>query len=90
MTLVPLMWGIWGALVLVTCGIYLYRARLTQDEDDQIFLDDSFGQEKTAQAAIAAKVGKIEPFLRVTLWLAAAATVFVICYYIWDFIVQFK
>lgn len=90
MTLVPLMWAIWGALVLVTSAMYVYRARLTQDEDDQIFLDDSFSHEKTAQAAIADRVNKIEPVLRIAVWLAAVATVFIVVYYVWDFFAQFK
>jgi hypothetical protein len=70
--------------------MYLYRSRLTRDEDDQIFLDDSFSHERTAQAAIAEKVHKIEPLIRASIWLAGAATVLVIAYYIWDIFVQFK
>jgi hypothetical protein len=70
--------------------MYLYRSRLTRDEDDQIFLDDSFSHERTAQAAITAKVQKIEPVLRASIWLVAAATLLVIAYYIWDIFVQFK
>jgi hypothetical protein len=70
--------------------MYLYRSRLTRDEDDQIFLDDSFSHERTAQAAIAEKVHRIEPVIRASIWLAGAATVLVIAYYIWDIFVQFK
>jgi hypothetical protein len=70
--------------------MYLYRSRLTRDEDDQIFLDDSFSHERTAQAAIAEKVHKIEPIVRASIWLAGAATVLVVAYYIWDIFVQFK
>jgi hypothetical protein len=70
--------------------MYLYRSRLTRDEDDQIFLDDSFSHERTAQAAIAEKVHRIEPVVRASIWLAGAATVLVIAYYIWDIFVQFK
>jgi hypothetical protein len=70
--------------------MYLYRSRLTRDEDDQIFLDDSFSHERTAQAAIAEKVHKIEPVIRASIWLAGAATILVIAYYIWDIFVQFK
>jgi hypothetical protein len=62
--------------------MYLYRSRLTRDEDDQIFLDDSFSHERTAQAAIAEKVHRIEPVVRASIWLAGAATVLVIAYYI--------
>jgi hypothetical protein len=70
--------------------MYLYRSRLTRDEDDQIFLDDSFSHERSAQAAIAEKVHKIEPVIRASIWLAGAATVLVVAYYIWDIFVQFK
>jgi hypothetical protein len=90
MTFVPVMWGVWGALVVIAAVVYLYRSRLTRDEDDQIYLDDAFSHEKAAQAAITAKVAKIEPTLRLCKWLVAAATLFVIGYYIWDIFTQFK
>jgi hypothetical protein len=84
------MWTVWGALVIIAAIIYLYRSRLTRDEEDQIFLDDSFSHEKQAQAEIVNKVNKIEPILKVAKILVAVATVFVIGYYIWDIITQFK
>ncbi len=90
MTFVPVMWVVWGVLVTFTAALYVYRSSLTKDEEDQIFLDDSFDHERNAQAAIVAKVGKVEPILHVALWLAAAATVFVIGYYVLDIVNQFK
>jgi hypothetical protein len=63
---------------------------LTKDEEDQIFLDDSFNHEKTAQAAIIAKVNKIQPILRTAMWVVGVATLFVVGYYIWDVFNQFK
>jgi hypothetical protein len=84
------MWSVYGALVTITAVLYIYRGRLQRDEEDQIFLDDSFEQEKAAQEAIVASVNKIEPSLRVMKWLVAVATVLVIAYYIWDIVTQFK
>jgi hypothetical protein len=83
------MWIGWAIIVLVTFALYLYRSRLTSDEDDQIYLDDAFAQEKAEQEMIAAKVAKIDPPLRILEWVAAAATVFVIVYYILDIIRHF-
>lgn len=90
MTMVPVMWIVWGVLVLITAALYIYRSSLTRDEEDQIFLDDSFQHEQAAQAAIATKVGKVQPVLRLALWLVAAATLFVVGYYIFDFVRQFQ
>ena len=90
MTFVPVMWAVWGALAVITAAIYIYRSRLTRDEDDQIYLDDAFSHERAAQAEIAAKVDKVEPVLRAFIWLVGVATVFVIGYYIWDILTQFK
>jgi len=83
------MWISWAIIVLITFSLYLYRARLTSDEDDQIYLDDAFAKEKAEQEAIAAKVGKIDTPLHILEWVAAAATVFVIVYYLIDIIRQF-
>ena len=88
--MVPVIWSVWAICVLFLAAMYLYRSRLTRDEEDQIFLDDSFSHERTAQAAITAKVQKIEPLVKTSLWLAGGATVLVIAYYIWDIVNQFK
>lgn len=90
MTLMPVMWIVWGALVLLAAVLYIYRANLTRDEEDQIFLDDSFSHEQAAQAAIIAKVQKVEPLLKVTQVLVGVATLFVIGYYVIDIMHQFK
>jgi len=90
MTIVPVMWGVWGLLALVTAGVYLYQSRLTRDEEDQIFLSDGCEQEKAAQSAIAARVSKVQPVVKICKVLVAVATVFVIGYYIVDVINQFK
>ncbi len=90
MTLVIGLWAVWGLLVLIMAAIYLYRSRLTRDEDDQIFLDESFSHEKSAQEAIAAKVDRIQPLLTVFIWLTVVVTVVIIGYYIWDVYAQFR
>lgn len=90
MTFVPVMWSVWGALVLILISIWIYRSRLERDEEDQIFLDDSFSHEKAEQAAIVAKVAKVQPVFRGAMVIAGVATVFVIGYYVLDIVNQFK
>jgi uncharacterized ion transporter superfamily protein YfcC len=90
MSFALVMWSVWGLLVVITAALYVYRGRLQRDEEDQIFLDDSFEHEKAEQQAIVAKVNKIEPSLRIMKLLVAIATVLVIVYYIWDVVTQFK
>jgi hypothetical protein len=85
-----MMWTVWGALALIVAGVHFYKSRLERDEDDQIFLDDSFDHMRTANAAIVARVQKVEPIERAALWAAVAATLFVIGYYIVEFIHQFQ
>lgn len=86
----PIMWAIWGVLVLTLLALKLYTGRLSRDEDDQIFLDDAFDHMKTEQAAISAKVNKIQPLSTASVWLVVAATVFVAGYYVIDMAGQFK
>ena len=90
MTFVPVMWVVWGFIALVTTAFWVYRSNLTKDEEDQIFLDDSFDHEKAAQQAIVAKVNKIEPLLRICNWTLGVATVLVIAYYVMDIYRQFE
>lgn len=88
MTFVPVMWSVWSALVITMVCLHLYRSTLARDEADQIFLDDSFSQEKSAQEAIVARVNKIEPMLKVLQWSVAAMTGIVVAYYVYDILVQ--
>ena len=90
MTFVPVMWSVWGLTILLMAGMFLYRSRLTRDEEDQIFLDDSFSREKANQAAIAQRLTKFQPVVRGAEFVAAIATLFVIGYYILDVINQFS
>ena len=90
MTMVPVMWAVWAALVIVLAALYLYRSNLERDEEDQIFLDDAFAHERNAQSAIVAKVNKIQPVLRASMILVGVATVFVVGYYVMDIVKQFK
>jgi hypothetical protein len=84
MTLVPIMWSIWAAVVVIFAALSVYRSSLSRDEADQVFLDDSFEQEKLAQEAIIAKINKVQPLIRIASWAVAACSVFVVGYYILD------
>lgn len=90
MTFVPVMWSVWGILALIAASLLIYRSNLAKDEEDQIFLDDSFEHERSAQAAIVARVNKMQPVVRASEILVALATLFVIGYYIMDIYRQFK
>lgn len=78
------LWSVWCAFALFLAVVYLYRSNLSRDEEDQIFLDDSFDHEKAAQAVIAAKIAKVEPWVRFAGWLLAAMSFVVIVYYVRD------
>jgi hypothetical protein len=84
---VAVMWTVWGVLVLLVICLKIYAGRLTRDEDDQIILDDSFDNVKAEQAAIMAKVAKLDPVVRVVFWLAVTATLVVIVYYVRDVLI---
>jgi hypothetical protein len=89
MSFVPVMWIVWAVFVVVTVALLLYRSNLTKDEEDQIFLDDSFSHERSAQEAIAAKVNKIQPVVKISEILTGLATLIVVVYYVRDFFRQF-
>jgi hypothetical protein len=90
MGFVPVMWSVWGAFVLLFIVVKIFTGQLTRDEDSQVFLGEAMEQEKSAQAAIAAKVNKIEPLRKATLALVGVATVFVVGYYLFDIYRQFR
>jgi hypothetical protein len=81
---------VWGVLVVITGALLLYRARLQGNEMDQVSLDETFARERAENEAIAAKVNKVQPAIRVMGWLVIVATVIVAGYWAWDFVKQFK
>jgi len=84
MTFAPVMWSIWTVIVVIFAALYVYRSSLSRDEADQVYLDDSFEQEKLAQEVIVTKINRLEPWVRVASWLLAASTLMVIGYYLLD------
>jgi len=90
MTFVPVMWSVWGALVVLMIALKLYTDRLSRDEDDQLVLDEAFEHLKLEQAAMMAKVHKLDPIRKVVLGLVGAMTLVVLAYYIMDVIHQFQ
>jgi preprotein translocase subunit SecG len=89
MSFVSVMWIVWAVFAVFMAALYIYRSNLTKNEEDQIFLDDSFDNEKAEQAAITAKVAKIEPLVRVAWILVVAMSIVVIVYYVRDILMQF-
>ena len=81
---------VWGVLVVITGALLLYRARLQGNEMDLVSLDETFAKENAENEAIAAKVNKIQPAIRVMSWLVIVATVIVAGYWVWDFVKQIK
>ena len=89
MGFVPVLWSVWGGCIVLLIAVHLYQGRLGRDEEDQIFLGEGFTAEKTAQAAIAEKVNKVQPIKKAMMGVVAAMTLVVIGYYIFDVIRQF-
>jgi len=80
----------WAVLAVITGALVLYRAKLQGNETDIVARDDTFAREAAENEALAAKVNKIQPAIRILSWVLAAATVIVIVYWIVDVIQQFK
>jgi len=90
MGFVPVMWMIWGAAVLLLAVVSLYASRIARNEEDQLFLGDSFSHVQAEQADIQAKVRRFLPVKRTVMVLAVLMTLFVIGYYILNMVNQFR
>ena len=90
MPFIPLMWGAWGAMLLVFIGFKVYVSRISRNEDDQIVLQDSSDHVRREQEAIRQQVQKTKPIGRALLGVLSVMTVCVVGYYVMDMIRQFK
>jgi hypothetical protein len=88
--MLPGMLVVWGFLLLLFLALKVYAMRLSRDEDDQLVLDDSFEHVRAEQAAIVARLNKVQPLMRIVLLLLCLMTLAVIGYYVVDAIRQFQ
>lgn len=56
----------WGVVTVLFTILLFYRSRLTGQEDDQLFIDESSASRATEQRQLIAKVNKINPFVKLT------------------------
>ena len=80
----PLMWVVWSALFLLFVAVKLIADRMARDEDDELILHESLDHVRQEQAAIVARLNRVEPLKRTLMWLVIAMTVVVLGYYALD------
>lgn len=90
MGFVPVMWGVWGFLIVLMAAVSIYAARVGRNEEDQLFLAESSSYVKDEQDAIAARVSKLQPVKRTVLALAGVMTLLVLAYYVMDAVKQLR
>jgi hypothetical protein len=54
----------WGVVTGILLILLFYRSRLTRQEDDQLFIDESSSSRATEQSQLIAKVNKINPLVK--------------------------
>jgi hypothetical protein len=90
MPLVPVMWVVWGVLLLVFIAFKVYVSRISRNEDDQLVLQDSSDHLRKEQEVIMARVEKTKPVGNMLLGLLSVMTICVAGYYVVDMVRQFK
>lgn len=84
MTVMPILWIVWGVVAGVLLIMLGYRGTLTRYEEDQIFLDEATSMQSQEQTDIQRKLEKIRPFLVIMLWAVGALTLVILGMYIRD------
>jgi divalent metal cation (Fe/Co/Zn/Cd) transporter len=89
MEMVPMMWSVWGAAVVLMAVVGIYASRVGKYEESQLFLADSSNHAKSEQDAITARLSRIRPLRLSTLVLAGLMTLLVLTYYVLEAIRSF-
>ncbi|MFP5277077.1 MAG: hypothetical protein ACLGPM_08175 [Acidobacteriota bacterium] len=79
-----MIWVVWCVLLLLFTVVSLIAGRLARDEDDELILHESLDHVRQEQAAIVARLHRVEPLKRMLMWLLLAVTLIVIGYYALD------
>jgi hypothetical protein len=88
MTVMPILWIVWGVVAGVLLIMLGYRGTLTRYEEDQIFLNEATSVESQEQSDIQRKLEKIRPFLAIMLWVVGALTLVILGIYVRDAVVH--
>ena len=88
MTVMPILWIVWGVVAGVLLIMLGYRGTLTRYEEDQIFLNEATSMESQEQSDIQRKLEKIRPFLAIMLWVVGALTLVILGIYVRDAVVH--
>ena len=88
MTVMPILWIVWGVVAGVLLIMLGYRGTLTRYEEDQIFLNEATSMESQEQSDIQRKLEKIRPFLAIMLWVVGALTLVILGIYVRNAVVH--
>ena len=89
MSLVIVVWMVWGALGLVLLGLIMYRGSITRYEEDQLFLDDANEFQHRQQTEILQRVKRLEPAIRIFGGVEGLVTLGIVGFYLMDALRQF-
>jgi hypothetical protein len=84
MSIMPVLWIVWAGVTAILLVLLAYRGTITRYEEDQIFLDSASNHQEQQQTEILAKVGKIQPFVRVAIGATCVMSACILGIYVWD------
>jgi hypothetical protein len=84
MSIMPVLWIVWAGVTAILLVLLAYRGTITRYEEDQIFLDSAGDHQQKQQTEILAKVGKIQPFVRVATGATCVLSACILGIYVWD------
>ena len=89
MNFIIVIWIVWVALAVVLLGLLLYHMNITQDEEDDLFLDAAEETERRRQDDVSAILKRLKPWIRICGGVEGIATLILVGFYIVDAMRQF-
>ncbi len=84
MTLLSIVFIVWGIFTAAFLGLLAYNATLTRYEEDQLFLSDSHSVEQELQNNILKNVNRTRPLVRACGGASAVLGAVIIGMYTWE------
>jgi len=89
MNFIIVIWIVWVVLAVVLLGLLLYHMNITQDEEDDLFLDAAEETERRRQDDVSAKLKRLKPWIRICGGVEGIVTLILVGFYIVDAMRQF-
>jgi hypothetical protein len=65
MSVLTMLWILWGVVTAALCGVIIYRSLIGMREEDRLFLDAGDATLEAEQVAVVSRLDRLAPYIKI-------------------------